>query len=254
MKRKKNINNSNDKTPNKDRYLITYADLLTLLFALFIILYSISRPDMEKMQNIFRAMNNVFNPNQVIDGNNLSPDVSSAETPPTILFPSQPKSIPEMQIEVENSLSQLIRNNEIIFQKVPEGIKLLIPNKFLFQSARATLLSQSSRMLDTIAVVIGKLDMQIQVDGHTDAVPIKSFTYSSNWELSAARAVSVVRGLIQRGVPSTNLVVRAFGEQRPIADNTTDEGKEKNRRVEIIIVPKDVNVATIDTANIIINK
>lgn len=253
MKHKKTIHNSNIKTPNKDRYLITYADLLTLLFALFIILYSMSKPDIEKIQNIFRAMNNVFSPNQIIDGNNLSPNVTSAEHSPTILFPSQPKSIPEIQNEVENAISQLIQNNEVVFQKIPEGMKLLIPNKFLFQSARATILSESDEILDTIAAIIKNIDMQIQVDGHADAMPIKSFTYASNWELSGARAVSVVQELIRRGVPASNLVARAFGEQRPISDNITEEGKEKNRRVEIVIIPKDINAASTNSANIITN-
>ena len=248
MKLKKKIFDTNSKTQNKERYLITYADLLTLLFALFVILYAMSKPDMEKVQEILRAMNNVFSPNQIVDGNNLSPDVSSENKAPIILFPSQPKLIPDVQNEVEDALSELIKNNSIIFQRIPEGVKLLIPDKFLFQSARATLLLQSDKMLDTIANIIGKLDMQIQVDGHTDAVPIKSFTYSSNWELSSARAVSVVQGLIARGIPANNLVVRAFGEQRPIADNITEEGKEKNRRVEIIITPKDVNAATTSTS------
>jgi chemotaxis protein MotB len=249
MKLKKNIQNSINKTHSNDRYLITYADLLTLLFALFIILYAMSKPDMEKMQEVLHAINNVFSPNQIIDGNNLSPDVTSSKNPPVILFPSQPKNIPDMQNEVETALSQLIQSNTVIFERIPEGVKLLIPNNFLFQSAKATLLQQSYIMLDTIANIIGKLDMQIQVDGHTDAVPIKSFTYSSNWELSAARAVSIVQELIAKGVPENNLVVRAFGEQRPIADNITEEGKEKNRRVEIIITPKDINAATTNTVS-----
>ena len=253
MKSNKNIYNSNNKKHSNDRYLITYADLLTLLFALFIILYSISKPDTEKMQEILRAMNTVFSPNQIVDGNNLSPIISLQNTPPVILFPSQPLSIIEMQEEVEKSLSNLIQNNNITFQKIPAGMKLLIPNKFLFSSGKATLLAGSSEILDDIATSIGKLNMQIQVDGHTDAVPIKSFTYPSNWELSAARAVSVTQELIRKGVPANNLVVRAFGEQRPVADNVTDEGKEQNRRVEIIITPKDVNVATTDNENIITN-
>jgi len=212
-----------------------------------------SKPDTEKIKNILLAMNNVFSPNQIIDGNNLSPDVASADTPPIIFFPSQPKTIPEIQDEVESKLYALIQSNTITFQRIPEGVKLLIPNKFLFPSAKATLLSQSSTILDTVAIIVGELDMQIQVDGHTDAVPIKSFMYKSNWELSSARAVSVVQELIHRGVPANNLVARAFAEQRPVADNVSDEGKEQNRRVEIIITPKDVSAATTETNSIVTN-
>ncbi|MCL2039489.1 MAG: OmpA family protein [Bacteroidetes bacterium] len=250
MKKRRNIQNINEKTPSKDRYLITYADLLTLLFALFIILYSISKPDSEKLQGILLAMNNVFSPNQIIDGNALSPDVASAETPPIILFPSQPLNIIEMQDNIEKSLSDLIASNTLIFQRIPEGMRLVIPNKFLFASGKATILSESVEMLDSLALIIKPLNMQIQIDGHTDAVPIKSFNYTSNWGLSATRAVNIVEELVKRGVPASNLVARGFADQRPIADNITEEGKEQNRRVEIIITPKDVNVATTDMESI----
>jgi chemotaxis protein MotB len=153
---------------------------LTLLFALFIILYSISKPDAEKMQEILRAMNNVFNPNQIIDGNNLVPEVASQDSPPLILFPAQPVSIPEMQNQVEEKLSTLIENKSISLEKLPEGLKLTLPNKFLFSSAKANLLYESEAILDTIVNAVSEIDMQIQVDGHTDAIPIKSFTYASN--------------------------------------------------------------------------
>jgi chemotaxis protein MotB len=228
----------------QERYLITYADLLTLLFALFIILYSISKPDVEKANEILMAMNNIFNPNQIIEGNNLNPNIASSQTAPVIFFPEKPVQIPEIQAQIEESLNHIIKNNTIGFEKLPNGLKLVIPNKFLFQSAKATLLPESNDILDTIANAIKELDMQIQVDGHTDAVPIKSFMYESNWQLSAARAVNVAQNLINKGVHAHNVVIRAFGEQRPIADNVTEEGKEQNRRVEIVITPKDANVAT----------
>jgi chemotaxis protein MotB len=233
------------KTPNQDRYLITYADLLTLLFALFIILYSISKPDEERMKEVMQAMNNVFNPNQIIEGNNLNPNISSSSEAPLILFPNKPIIIPDVQDDIAKALASLVSNNIIGFEKIPEGVKITIPNKFLFNSAKAQILPASNDALDSIANIIKGLNMQIQVDGHTDAIPIKSFTYASNWELSAARAVSVVQALIVRGVPAHDLVVRAYGEQRPVADNKTESGKEKNRRVEIIITPKDKNVATV---------
>lgn len=250
MKKRRNIQNTNEKMPSKDRYLITYADLLTLLFALFIILYSISKPDAEKLQSILLAMNNVFSPNQIIDGNALSPNVTSADSPPVILFPSQPLNIPKMQDSIEKSLSKLIASNKVIFQRIPEGMRFVMPNKFLFPLGKATILPQSVEILDNIALSIKELNMQIQIDGHTDAVPIKSSIYSSNWGLSAARAVNIVEELIKRGVPATNLVARGFADQRPVADNITEEGREQNRRVEITVTPKDINTATTDMKNI----
>jgi len=136
---------------NQDRYLITYADLLTLLFALFIILYSISKPDAEKTKEVLRAMNNVFNPTQIIHGNNLSPNVASSTTPPLIMFQEKIVSIPELQTQIEESLNHLIKNNTLGFEKLPNGLKLLIPSKFLFASAKANLLPDSRDIIDTIA-------------------------------------------------------------------------------------------------------
>jgi len=241
--RRRYRNKSSKHAINQDRYLITYADLLTLLFALFIILYSISKPDKERMRELMLAMNNVFNPTQLIQGNNLSPNVSSAPTPPLIMFQEQVVSISEVQSQMESLLGTLINNNTIGFERLPDGLKLVLPNRFLFASARANLLSDSRDIIDSIAVALATVDMQIQVDGHTDAVPIRSFVYESNWQLSAARAVNVAHSLIDRGVPAHNIVIRAYGEQRPVADNMTEEGREQNRRVEIVVTQKDNNVA-----------
>ena len=242
--KKRNNQQPQKHSASQERYLITYADLLTLLFALFIILYSISKPDEEKTREVLRAMNNVFNPTQLIHGNNLSPNISSSPTPPLIMFQEKIISVPEIQEKMEEALLPLIGNSTIGFEKHPEGVKLTIPSKFLFASARANLLQTSNNLIDTIANVLAGIDMQIQVDGHTDAVPIKSFMYESNWQLSAARAVTVAQSLIDKGVPAQNIVIRAYGEQRPITDNMTEEGKEKNRRVEIVVSTKDANVAT----------
>jgi chemotaxis protein MotB len=241
--RRKIPRNSESKT-DQNRYLITYADLLTLLFALFIILYSISKPDQEKMNEVLRAMNNVFNPTQIIEGNNMSPDVSSQKHPPLIMFQSKPLTIPEVQNEIETKLARLIANNTIGFEKTPDGVKLKIPNELLFKSADATINEENKSVLDSIGAVLADIDMQILVDGHTDNVPIKSATYSSNWELSAARSVSILHTLVGAGVPEHNLVARSYGSQRPVADNMTAEGREKNRRVEITIIPKEASAAT----------
>lgn len=243
MRKKKKKNDINIKQ-NTERYLITYADLLTLLFALFIILYSISKPDSEKMEAVLKAMNNVFNPAQIIDGNNISPNASSNNKPEVVIFTERKISIPELQEEVEFHLDNLIKNNTIGFEKTSEGVKLTIDNKFLFPSAKANLVDASRPVLDEIAASLRGVDMQIFVDGHTDNVPIKSITYPSNWELSAARAVSVVQALIQRGVAEQDLVARGFSSQRPKYDNSTEEGRKQNRRVEIVVAQKDPTMVT----------
>ena len=239
---KRNSTHSN-RAGSPDRYLITYADLLTLLFALFVLFYVMSKPDGTKMQELMEAFNNAFNPNQMIEGNRLSPSVESAETPPLVLFPAKPLDIEQVQQEISTKLAQLVESKQLNLEIIEDGLKLQIPNQFLFPPAKATLSNNSDDIMNTIAGAIGDLDLQINIDGHTDNVPIKTISYPSNWELSAARAVTILQALLTRGVPPHNIVARAFADQRPITDNLTEEGREKNRRVEIIITQKDLSAA-----------
>lgn len=128
--------------------------------------------------------------------------------------------------------------NDLSIQKTEDGFKAVILSPVLFSSGDATLEEAVYPMLDGIIKIARYNDLAIQVEGHTDDVPIETGKFPSNWELSTMRAVNILRYLQWNGgIPSTRLVAIGFAQYRPVADNTTPEGRRKNRRIEIIFRP-----------------
>ncbi len=238
LKRKQN---SDEDYGNSDRYLITYADLITLLLGLFVILYASSQVDIDKFTEVSRALEEYFRPKeQVLEGGDGLMEARRG-IPEPILPTSTEISLQEVEIKARRLLEQFIDNDFLTIRRTASGIILSLPEKLLFQSGQAELQPEATAALDSLTVLLTGLPMQISVDGHTDSEPIRSFRYESNWHLSAARALSVAYYLMRRGVAEENLVIRGFGSQRPIADNATDEGRSENRRVEITITELPVD-------------
>jgi len=230
-----------------DRYLITYADLLTLLLGLFAILYSASQVDLSKYSEISSALVNVFNKNTDRDAVDLvAPNTHLVGLPTPVIVPSDKnRSIVSVKKEIENELKNFLDDKKIAVENTTGGLKIILNAGLIFSSASADINVAGLQIIDTLSTVLKKINKQINVDGHTDAIPMRSMRYESNWHLAMARAVSVGYLLISRGVPEHNIVLRSFGGQRPIHDNTTEEGRAYNRRVEIIITDKDDNVPTV---------
>ena len=220
----------------KDRYLITYADLITLLLGLFVILYASAQVDTGKFKAFSQAFSQYFkaNPPGVLDGSDGVLDGSKSLPEPSMV-PTQPKSLNEFKAGAEKSLAKFIESGQIQIRQTETELTLVMPEKLMFESAKSDIQAPGITALDTLASLLSDENFQITIDGHTDAVPIRSFQYESNWHLSLARAMSVSYKLMTLGVPERNFVVRGFGAQRPIADNVTAEGKAKNRRVEITL-------------------
>ncbi len=220
---------------NSDRYLITYADLITLLLGLFVILYASSQVDIDKFTEFSKALGEYFRPKeQVLEGGD---GVLKARKgiPEPILPTASEVSISDVERLANELLKPFISNQSVTIRRTKSVVILQLSEKLLFESGRAELQSGSTAALDSLARLLAGLPMQIAVDGHTDSSPISSFRYVTNWHLSAARALSVAYFLMRHGVSEENVVVRGFGSQRPIADNTTSEGRTENRRVEIHI-------------------
>ncbi|MCX4243359.1 OmpA family protein [Paraliomyxa miuraensis] len=112
-----------------------------------------------------------------------------------------------------------------------------LSNAILFDSGKSSLRAEGNEAIASLAPALVSVDREFLVAGHTDNVPIKTARYPSNWELSTARAVSVVKALIEAGYPAAKVGAAGYGENDPVGDNTTDEGKEQNRRIEIILMP-----------------
>ena len=220
----------------KDRYLITYADLITLLLGLFVILYASAQVDTGKFKAFSQAFSQYFkaNPPGVLEGSDGVLEGSKG-LPEPAMVPTQTKSLDEFRTDAEKSLAKFIQSGQIQIRQSGSELTIVMPEKLMFESARADIQGDGETALNTLAELLSNENYQITVDGHTDAIPIRSFQYESNWHLSLARAMSVGYRLMSLGVPERNFVVRGFGAQRPIADNVTTEGKAKNRRVEITL-------------------
>jgi chemotaxis protein MotB len=253
-----------------DRYLITYADVITLLLCLFVILYATSTVDARKYRQLSTAAREVFmkNVSQVqpsVIGSSSSSTSSgnssdSAKNYSSALKQTSPfadssaiaslqslsqvdsdgksenaESVNQLANQTMNSLSGELRNGTVSIERTDKGMKLMLAEELLFSSASAELSSNALSTLDRLSAVLSHGNYSITIDGHTDCVPVKSFRYESNWHLSVDRALAVGYLMMQRGVPEHAIAIRGFGSQRPVVDNSTPESRKRNRRVEIFV-------------------
>jgi chemotaxis protein MotB len=147
---------------------------------------------------------------------------------------------------LEKSMAREIANKEVTLQLTERGLVVTFLAEILFDSGKAKIKTEATSSLDKVAKVLKSevADLNVGVEGHTDNVPIKYSGWKSNWELSTARATSVVHYLAeQKGISPARLAAIGYGEYRPVASNSTAEGRRQNRRVEIIIMPKFIKGA-----------
>ncbi len=210
---------------NSDRYLITYADLITLLLGLFIILYAISNIDKEKYKKMMTAMGSVFgNTEYVID----VPDIPKNHLT---------NDIDNLKFQLSSVIKRYNYGNSVSLEENERGITIHIVNDILFRSGVAELSSESQNILHQLALILKELPNDIRIEGHTDNIQINSVAYPSNWHLSVARALNTAYYLIQvEGLSQEKLSIVGNSEYKPLADNETIEGRSKNRRVDIVII------------------
>ncbi|RDY28932.1 chemotaxis protein MotB [Romboutsia weinsteinii] len=212
-------------------WLTTYSDTITLLLTFFILLYSMSVIDNEKLKQVSGALHSeltgrpllVENIDEVVDG-----------VEPMIPEQSDYESLVE---KVNIILSENDLQDAVKIREEDRGVALQLEESILFDQGNADLKEGSKTILDVISDILPKLDNQIVVEGHTDNVPINSSRYASNWELSTARSVNVLRYFVeQKNFEPTRLSATGYGEYRPLVENTSDENKSINRRVDIVII------------------
>lgn len=142
--------------------------------------------------------------------------------------------------ELENRLKNEINDKQVKVDMQDKGLVITFVSEVLFDSGRAILRKDSAPKLDKVASVLNTTvaDLNIGIEGHTDNEPIKKSGWKSNWELSTARALSVLHFLSEKSVTEARMAATGYGEYKPVADNATRDGRQKNRRVEIVILPK----------------
>jgi chemotaxis protein MotB len=225
---------------NHERWLVSYADFITLLFAFFTVLYATAQKDVKKEQEFESSVRKSFNmPAPGLGGDGepggvLQPNLDSF--PPTSAGIAEIREYVQRKLETEmgdedfKSTVESVRHDAI-------GVRIQLTASAVFPAASATLKPESLRPLDKIAEMLKKTKRRIIVEGHTDNQAISTQQFPSNWELSAARATKIVRYFLQRHkIESKRVTAVAYADQRPLAPNTTEENRARNRRIEILIV------------------
>jgi chemotaxis protein MotB len=212
---------------NADRWVVSYADFITLLFAFFTTMYAISHVDLGKLERFAGSMRSAFKANgveKIITIEGIKPVDYG-------LF--------SIEKELKTAMDKFDKIEGITTIMDERGLRLILGESVLFDSGTASLKEKAKEILSTAAPIIKGVKNHITIEGHTDNIPISNARFPSNWELSVARATAVLVYLIQEHkIDPSRLSASGYAEWRPIASNTTPEGRAKNRRVEIIFEAK----------------
>ena len=229
---------------NHERWLVSYADFITLLFAFFVVMYSVSSVNEGKYRTVSESIKAALNPVASQPASRLPFHVGDSK--PHVISPDlAPVNEPAIR-RIRELLKSMQQGAKVDVQDVRVidngngSITISLPDWVLFQSGEAMVRPEGIGFLKSLADVLMEMGRHVRVLGHTDNVPIRTAQFPSNWELSATRAVMVVRILSElHGVPAEHLSATGFGDSRPVADNLTPEGRAKNRRVEIVVLERD---------------
>lgn len=231
---------------NHERWLVSYADFITLLFAFFVVMYAISSVNEGKYKVLSNALNNAFKNVTASPGG--QPIAAIQGAPPLPVKPiakpdklveqkkvEQRKKMKNVANEIMDALQPLIAQGKVKLLETSRGVTIEINDSILFSPGQASLQTASISAMRAIASVLAGADFPITIEGHTDNIPIATLQFPSNWELSAMRATTVLRLFNDGGVGAERLTAIGYGETRPVETNTTVEGRARNRRVSILI-------------------
>jgi chemotaxis protein MotB len=224
-------------------WLLPYSDLMTLLLALFIALFAISQTDQKKMSELSQAFSTAFNMGGPSFFSQMGPnagrraEMPSDEDKGNHAYVVENQQLEELQKKMQEYIDQNQLDEQLSTELSEEGLMIRIKERALFPSGSAQLVGQAQSIIPVVAGLLGSVPERVVVSGHTDNVPINTAQFPSNWELSSTRAMNFMKALLASN-PSMNparFSAIGYSEYRPLADNKTDEGRSKNRRVEVFI-------------------
>lgn len=247
-----------DEEHGRERWLVSYADFITLLFAFFVVLYSISSVNTGKFRVLSKSISTVFSEDVtraapvdlgggappstgLLDGApNVAPlddpdgDTAVATTPQPVAPPAVPV-VGTPRARIDEALAPFGQQGDVKVRESSDWLEIELGSEVLFASGSAALNPAALPMLDQLAVVIADMGYPARIEGFTDDVPLVGGPFGSNWGLSAARAASIAERLAAARVAPDKLAAVGYGEFRPVADNATAEGRRRNRRVVVAI-------------------
>ena len=217
-----------------EAWLLPYSDMLTLLLALFIVMFAMGQTDKQKLQEMSQQFNIIFAGGKGAmqsDGQSAIPMPSNTEI--------EDAKMSEIKKTLEDEISKEGYSDKVKVDVNSDGLEISIQDAVLFNTGEADVLNNLSPLLLEISKMLHGLDNEIKVVGYTDDVPIKNERFRSNWDLSAMRAINIMNFMVDSGEISADKVsIQAYGEHMPKFSNSTEDGRAKNRRVEIFVVRK----------------
>lgn len=234
---------------NLDRWLISYADFITLLFAFFVVMFAVSSLDEGKYKEVTQSLVTAFNatpkslePIQVgeISRDNQNDVIETPNSNEQQKKENNGDIFSDKANQIQQKMMDLIKLEELTLTRSDDWLEVEINTKILFNSGDSNLVETAIPILTKVATILAPYPNPINVEGFTDNIPINTTRYASNWELSAARAATVVHLFSKAGVEPNRLSAIAYGEFRPKSDNKSVKGRLQNRRVIIAILAQDI--------------
>lgn len=234
-----------------ERWLLPYADFITLLFAMFVVLYAMSKVDEGKYKVLGNSLNFAFGSLNLVNKGANDPSQPAALNEQELLLKAlvdkrnarlaeqlrkQNEAMQTMVKNLNQVMAPLVKSDLVNVTQTPRGVVVDINASALFEQGEAALQRSAAKTLGAVAKVLEAGTEAIEVEGHTDDIPIFTPQFPSNWELSAARASSVIRLFIDQGVAAERMRAVGMASFRPISSNETAEGRARNRRVTVIIL------------------
>lgn len=238
-----------DEHVNMERWLVSYADFVTLLFVVFLIMFAISSVDAAKFQALMESFRDVKGSGASLvlpaPGSSATQKAKAGATGKTTPQQEERKKLEEVKNKLEKYAQAKGIAKNLVINMDQHGVNVTITGTILFANGDATLQPAAKAIIKDMFNIISTIDNPIRIEGHTDNNPIKTPQYPSNWELSTARSTNLIRYLVEdyKFNPS-RLSVGAYGEYHPVVPNTSDANRAKNRRVEIMILSKEDAVQT----------
>jgi chemotaxis protein MotB len=247
-----------------DRWLVSYADFITMLFGLFVVLYAFAKADQKKQVQVtesidsaFRALGLFPSATRRLDKNTTT--ASGAEQPAIpmnivmgedVLSPARVKDdLEHIRQELTQTLSNQVAQHTVSIQMGRDGLVISLREAGFFPSGSATPKPEAMGTLRQIAYSLGHTPYDLRIEGHTDNIPIHTAAFDSNWELSSARATGIARLMLdEHTIPPDRLSAAGYAEFHPVASNTTADGRAENRRVDLVVLPRSkINFSTMTT-------
>jgi chemotaxis protein MotB len=231
-------NFSTEDDPISNEWLATYGDLVTLLMCFFVLLYSMAVIDQGKAKQVISSLNKM---GILSERGDINSTVGNSILENTAIISQEQQQMDSIHDEVKKIIEQKSLQDDVEVKNEAKGVLIRFKDDLIYDIGSAELKPGAKVILTQISDILKKYNKSIRIEGHTDNLPIQSGKYESNWELSSARAISVVKFLsselpIDKRIKQQSFEVSGYGEFRPIVPNDTEQNRQKNRRIEMLII------------------